>query len=128
MTQALENLLSEERSFRTLSMILYRPGQRQPRDSRGGGSRLPGDSGRTQALERITWFKEPTEVLDDSNPPFYKWFKDGELNLVLQLPRSASGRAWRSGRLLTGLVSPATTRTLNLQRIWPPRSTSSPTA
>ena len=34
-----------------------------------------------QALERITWFKEPTEILDDSNPPFYKWFQDGELNL-----------------------------------------------
>ena len=26
-------------------------------------------------------YKEPTEVLDDSNAPFYKWFKDGELNL-----------------------------------------------
>ncbi|NNF65670.1 MAG: acetyl-coenzyme A synthetase, partial [Acidimicrobiia bacterium] len=34
-----------------------------------------------QALERITWFKEPTEILDDSNPPFYKWFSDGELNI-----------------------------------------------
>ena len=34
-----------------------------------------------QALERITWFKEPTEILDDSNPPFFKWFADGELNL-----------------------------------------------
>ena len=34
-----------------------------------------------QALERITWFKEPTVVLDDDNPPFYKWFTDGELNL-----------------------------------------------
>ena len=29
---------------------------------------------------KISWYKEPTEVLDDSNPPF-KWFKDGELNL-----------------------------------------------
>ncbi len=35
-----------------------------------------------QALERISWFKEPTVVLDDSNPPFYKWFTDGELNLA----------------------------------------------
>ena len=34
-----------------------------------------------QARSRITWFKEPTEVLDDSNPPFFKWFKDGELNV-----------------------------------------------
>ena len=28
----------------------------------------------------ITWYREPTEGLDDSNPPFYKWFADGELN------------------------------------------------
>jgi acetyl-CoA synthetase len=34
-----------------------------------------------QALERITWFKEPTVVLDDSEKPFFKWFSDGELNL-----------------------------------------------
>ena len=33
------------------------------------------------ALERITWFREPTVMLDDSNPPFYKWFTDGELNI-----------------------------------------------
>ncbi len=35
-----------------------------------------------QARERITWFTEPTEILDDSNAPFYKWFADGELNLA----------------------------------------------
>ncbi len=34
-----------------------------------------------QAKERITWYKEPTEGLDDSNPPFFKWFSDGELNI-----------------------------------------------
>jgi acetyl-CoA synthetase len=28
----------------------------------------------------LYWFEEPTEVLDDSNPPFYKWFSDGKLN------------------------------------------------
>src|SRR3954451_18980796 len=31
----------------------------------------------TQALD---WAKEPTEALDDSNAPFYKWFADGKLN------------------------------------------------
>ena len=35
-----------------------------------------------QALDRVTWFKEPTVVLDDSNPPFFKWFSDGELNIT----------------------------------------------
>ncbi len=28
----------------------------------------------------LDWFKEPAETLDDSNPPFYKWFSDGKLN------------------------------------------------
>ncbi len=35
-----------------------------------------------QAMEHITWFKDPTQVLDESNAPFYKWFADGELNLA----------------------------------------------
>jgi acetyl-CoA synthetase len=34
-----------------------------------------------QALERVSWFKEPTQIVDESNPPFYQWFADGELNL-----------------------------------------------
>ncbi len=34
-----------------------------------------------QAATRISWFKEPTVTLDDSEAPFYRWFSDGELNL-----------------------------------------------
>ena len=33
------------------------------------------------ALERVDWFKKPTVALDSTNPPFHKWFPDGELNL-----------------------------------------------
>jgi acetyl-CoA synthetase len=28
----------------------------------------------------LDWMKEPTEVLDDSDPPFYRWFADGTIN------------------------------------------------
>src|SRR5215211_4561834 len=28
----------------------------------------------------LHWFEEPSESLDDSNPPFYKWFADGKIN------------------------------------------------
>jgi acetyl-CoA synthetase len=28
----------------------------------------------------LSWFKEPTTDLNDSNPPFYKWFEDGTIN------------------------------------------------
>ncbi len=32
-----------------------------------------------QAKE-LHWFKEPTEDVDESKPPFYKWFADGKIN------------------------------------------------
>ena len=32
------------------------------------------------ARENVNWTKSFTKVLDESNPPFYKWFYDGELN------------------------------------------------
>ena len=32
------------------------------------------------ARENVNWTKPFTKVLDESNPPFYKWFYDGELN------------------------------------------------
>jgi acetyl-CoA synthetase len=34
-----------------------------------------------QATELLDWSSEPSEALDESNPPFYKWFADGELNV-----------------------------------------------
>jgi acetyl-CoA synthetase len=34
-----------------------------------------------QTTELLDWFEEPTEALDDSNPPFFKWFSDGKLNV-----------------------------------------------
>jgi propionyl-CoA synthetase len=33
-----------------------------------------------EAAEDITWIKRWDKVLDDSNPPFYRWFKGGVLN------------------------------------------------
>ena len=33
-----------------------------------------------EAAEAIDWVKKPRSILDDSNPPFYRWFSDGELN------------------------------------------------
>jgi acetyl-CoA synthetase len=33
-----------------------------------------------QASELLEWYEQPTQALDDSNPPFYKWFQGGTLN------------------------------------------------
>ncbi|HET9259054.1 MAG TPA: acetate--CoA ligase [Acidimicrobiia bacterium] len=79
MSQALENLLHEDRVFppaeEFTAQANARPGIHEEAavDYRAFWQR--------QALERITWFTEPSEVLDDTNPPFFKWFQDGELNL-----------------------------------------------
>jgi acetyl-CoA synthetase len=34
-----------------------------------------------QADELLDWAKKPTQALDESNAPFYKWFADGKLNV-----------------------------------------------
>src|SRR5437588_327812 len=33
-----------------------------------------------QAEELLDWFEAPEQVLDDSDPPFYKWFAGGKVN------------------------------------------------
>jgi len=33
-----------------------------------------------EAAEEISWYRKWDRVLDDSNPPFYRWFVGGELN------------------------------------------------
>ena len=80
MSQALENLLREDRTFKPSDEFVAQANARP-----GVHEEAAADVQafwKKQALSRITWFKEPTEVLDDSNPPFFKWFKDGELNLA----------------------------------------------
>ena len=34
-----------------------------------------------QAKKYILWHKPFTKILDDTNPPFFQWFNDGELNV-----------------------------------------------
>src|SRR5690348_15782532 len=34
-----------------------------------------------QAKELVDWFDEPSEGVDESNAPFYRWFADGTLNV-----------------------------------------------
>ncbi len=35
----------------------------------------------SREAERLDWFERWEQVLDDSNPPFYKWFVGGKLNV-----------------------------------------------
>jgi len=78
-SETLEDLLKESRSFppseEFTAQANAKPGihAEAEADFQGFWHR--------QALDRIDWYTEPTQVLDDSNSPFYKWFSDGELNL-----------------------------------------------
>src|SRR4051794_3507489 len=33
-----------------------------------------------EQAKALHWFSEPSQILDDSDPPFYKWFTDGKIN------------------------------------------------
>ena len=79
MSEKIENLLGENRTFDPPSSIVENANATKKWFDLAEEDRLA--YWQKQALERITWYKEPTEILDDSNAPFYKWFKDGELNL-----------------------------------------------
>jgi propionyl-CoA synthetase len=35
-----------------------------------------------QAARELAWYKAPARALDDSHPPFYRWFPDGEINVA----------------------------------------------
>ena len=51
------------------------------------------------AARDIEWYRPPVTVLDDSAPPFYRWFPDGVLNTCFNARRPARpGRARRAGR------------------------------
>ena len=78
-SKPLENLLKEDRVFPP-SAAFAAQANAQPGIHDEADNDWQGFWAR-QARERVSWFKEPTVTLDDSNPPFYKWFTDGELNL-----------------------------------------------
>ena len=77
--KAIENLLTEERLFPPSDEFVAAANTGPEIYEEADADYLA--FWKKQALERVTWFKEPTVVLDDSNPPFFKWFSDGELNV-----------------------------------------------
>ena len=75
----LENLLQEERSF---------PPSDAFRAQANAGPDVYVDAEHwkewwlQQARDRVSWYTEPVLSVDESNPPFFKWFADGKLNLA----------------------------------------------
>ncbi len=51
-----------------------------------------------ERASHLEWYKPWDKVLDDSNPPFYKWFAGGQTNIVLNaLDRHV--KTWRKNKL-----------------------------
>ena len=55
------------------------------------------------ANEKIDWFSPYTQVLDESNAPFYKWFVNGKLNVAHQcIDRHLSSRKNKAAIIFEG--------------------------
>ncbi|HEU4492506.1 MAG TPA: propionyl-CoA synthetase [Jiangellales bacterium] len=65
-----------------------------------------------EAAEAVDWTRRPTRALDDSRPPFYRWFPDGELNTCVNaLDRHvAAGRGDQAALLHDSPVTGTTAR------------------
>ncbi len=77
--RTIENLLQEDRIFRPSPAFAEQANAQPGLHEQAAAD--PVAYWETQARNRVTWFREPTVLLDDSNPPFFKWFTDGELNM-----------------------------------------------
>ena len=77
--RTIENLLQEDRIFPPSPEFTRRANAQPGLHEQAAAD--PVAYWEAQARNRVTWFKEPTILLDDSNPPFFKWFTDGELNM-----------------------------------------------
>ena len=78
--RTIENLLQEDRTFPPSSDFTSQANAKPGLHEEAAAD--PVAYWEAQARNRITWFKEPTLLLDDSNPPFFNWFSDGELNVA----------------------------------------------
>ena len=115
MSETLEDLLKENRSFPP-SEEFTAQANAQPGIHAEAEADFQGFWHR-QALDRIDWYTEPTLTLDDSNPPFYKWFSDGELNLSYNcLDRHLESSADKVAYHWVG--EPGDTRTITYQDLY----------
>ncbi|MBK5269137.1 MAG: acetate--CoA ligase [Acidimicrobiia bacterium] len=112
MSETLENLLQEDRRFAPSPAFVAQANAQAGIHAEAEAD--PEAFWMTQAKDRITWFKEPTVGLDESNAPFYTWFADGELNLSYNcLDRHLADSADKVAYHWVG--EPGDTRTITFQ-------------
>ncbi|MBE2194942.1 MAG: acetate--CoA ligase [Anaerolinea sp.] len=71
-----------------------------------------------EQAETLDWYQKWDKVLDDSNPPFYKWYVGGKTNIALNaLDRHVN--TWRRNKLAMIWEGEAgERRTLSYYRLW----------
>jgi acetyl-CoA synthetase len=79
-SEALENLMHEDRSFPPSPVFAAQANAGSDLYAEASADRLAFWA--DQARRLVSWDTDFTEVLDWSNPPFARWFGDGELNLA----------------------------------------------
>jgi acetyl-CoA synthetase len=77
--ESLANLLKEERRFAPPAELAERANVTAVAYEQAAEDRL---GFWAQQARRLTWATEPTQTLDWTDPPFAKWFADGELNVA----------------------------------------------
>ncbi|WP_371480733.1 acetate--CoA ligase [Kitasatospora sp. NBC_00315] len=77
--ESLANLLKEERRFAPPAELAASANVTAAAYAQASEDRL---AFWAEQARRLDWAVEPTETLDWSNPPFAKWFADGELNVA----------------------------------------------
>ena len=70
------------------------------------------------AAKAVTWTREPQQILDDSNPPFYRWFPDAEMNTCANaLDRHVEGGRGDQAALIYDSPVTGSTRTYTYREL-----------
>ncbi len=71
-----------------------------------------------ERAEKLVWTQKWSQVLDDSNAPFYKWFVGGKTNIIMNaLDRHV--KTWRRNKLaFIWEGEPGDKRTMSYWRLW----------
>jgi acetyl-CoA synthetase len=75
--ETLANLLNEQRRFEPPAELAAAANLKASAYDEASSDR---EGWWAKAAERLTWAKKWDRVLDDDNPPFFKWFTGGTLN------------------------------------------------
>src|SRR5690554_4903528 len=84
MSSAVQSILVEKRVFQPFEALVQQAnisGMDAYRALCDEAERSPDEFWGRLARENLIWDKPFTQVLDESEAPFYKWFSDGELNV-----------------------------------------------